>query len=142
LFSLCFGEGFVADLKGLKSLNRNRNRLDIVRDMLAVATIEAKKTRIMYQANLNYFQAERYLKMLLEEGLLGQDGDSCYLITEKGRQFLSMYNDYFDRCRRIKEDVSGTVKHRLLLENMCFNGKDGNDRTKIGKDVLADIQAE
>jgi predicted transcriptional regulator len=126
-------------LNGWKSINRNRNKLDIVRDMLAIASTKVKKTRIMYQANLNYVQMEKYLKVLLDEGLLARDGDdgSLYLITKKGREFLRVYADYLKRRRRLVEEVDGTVKHRLLLENMCFNGKGEVNQAKIWKDALA-----
>lgn len=120
-------------------MNRNRDRLDIVRDMLAIASSKVRKTRIMYQANMNYVQVEKYLKTLLEEGLLERDGGSCYLITRKGKEFLRVYADYLERCRRLNEEVNGTVKHRLLLESMCFNAKGETNRTEIGKDVLAHI---
>jgi predicted transcriptional regulator len=125
-------------LNGWKSANRNRDKLDIVRDMLAIASTKVKKTRIMYQANLNYLQMEKYLKLLLEEGLLAPDGDdgSCYLITEKGKEFLRVYADYLKRRRRLVEEVDGTVKHRLLLESMCFNGKGEINQTQIWKDIL------
>ena len=126
-------------LNGFKSINRNRNKLDIVRDMLASAVTKVRKTRIMYQANLNYAQMEKYLKVLLEEQLLARDGDDGfhYLITDKGKEFLRAYADYLKQCSRLVEEVDGTVKHRLLLESMCFNGKRESNQAKIWKDVLA-----
>jgi predicted transcriptional regulator len=126
-------------LNGLKSMTRNRDKLDIVRDMLAIASTKVRKTRIMYQANLNYVQMEKYLKVLLEEGLLARDVDdgSCYLITKKGKEFLRVYSEYLKQRRRLVEEVDGTFKHRLLLESMCFNGKGEINQTKIWKEVLA-----
>lgn len=123
-------------LNGLKSVNKNRDRLNIVRDMLAIASSKARKTRIMYQANMNHEQVEKYLKTLLEEGLLERDGGPCYMITRKGREFLRVYADYLERCRRLNEEVNGTAKHRLLLESMCFNAKGETNRAEIGKEVL------
>ena len=99
--------------------NINRHSLDIVRDMLSVASVKARKTRIMYQANLSFVQVEKYLHTLLEKGLLEHDGDSCYLITQKGLDFLKLYDDYVERCRELKEQVDQSVKDRLLLESMC-----------------------
>lgn len=49
-----------------KSRGSNRNSLDIVRDMLAVASTGARKTKIMYQANLSYVQVKKYLRDLLK----------------------------------------------------------------------------
>jgi predicted transcriptional regulator len=109
-------------LNDLKCVKKNRDRLDIVRDMLSVALAKAKKTKIMYMANLNFEQVEKYLKMLLEQELLEQDCYCFYLITRKGREFLRVYDDYVERRRRIVEQVNGTVKTRLVLESLCSNG--------------------
>ena len=97
----------------------NRCSLDIVRDMLSVASVKARKTRIMYQANLSFVQLEKYLHDLLEKGLLNYDGDSCYAITKKGLEFLRLYDEYVDRCKVIKQQVDQSARNRLLLEHMC-----------------------
>ena len=123
--------------KGQRSINRNRNRLDIVRDMLVIAITKVRKTRIMYQANLNYVQLETYMKTLLDKGLLAREGGSSYLTTEKGQEFLRLYTEYLDRSRRLVEEVDGTVKHRQMLENMCFSTKHEITQAKIWKDSLS-----
>jgi predicted transcriptional regulator len=115
-----------------KNSNKNRDRLDIVRDMLTAASTNARKTRIMYQANMNFAQVERYLKILLNQGLLEHDGRFCYLITEKGKEFLKLYTDYLERRKRLNEEVNGTAKRRLLLERMCFNFDDEINQSEIG----------
>ena len=125
----------VSDL-GLRHKNRNRNRLEIVRDMLSAASVETKKTRIMYQANLSYRLMEKYLNSLLESGLMERNDDSSYLITWKGKNFLQMYDDYLERCRRIGEEVRAAHKDRLLLENMCFNNEMNSKRLASEKEVL------
>jgi predicted transcriptional regulator len=99
-------------------------------------SVRVRKTKIMYQANLNYNLLEKYLKGLLESGLVECDVDSYYLITSKGKEFLQMYNDYLERCRRIGEEINVTVKDRLLLESMCFNDECSSKRTAIRTDVL------
>jgi len=106
-------------LKPRNGKGNNRRSLDIVRDMLSVASVRARKTRIMYQANLSFVQLEKYLHALLEKGLLGYDGDSCYFITEKGLEFLKLYGKYVERCQAIKVQVDRSAKDRLLLEHMC-----------------------
>jgi predicted transcriptional regulator len=95
--------------------------LEIVRDMLFIASVRVRKTRIMYQANLSYRHMEKYLKSLLDSGLIECDDFSCYLVTSKGKEFLQMYDEYLERTRRIGEEVSGARKDALLLENMCFS---------------------
>jgi predicted transcriptional regulator len=104
--------------------------------MLSAALTSSRKTRIMYQANLNCVQVEKYLKTLLDEELLQHDNGSYYLITEKGKEFLRVYGDYADRCKRLVEVVDGTVKHRLILEGMCFSLDSDVTLNKILKEVL------
>ena len=111
--------------------NTKRHRLDIVRDMLSIASVKVRKTRIMYQANLNYRIMEKYLKKLLDSGLLECDGGS-YLITVRGKEFLQMYADYVERNMRIRQDIEGIDRHRLLLVNMCFNDE-GNLKRMINR---------
>ena len=104
-----------------KNKGSNRHSLDIVRDILFVASTSVRKTRIMYQANLSYVQVKKYLHDLLEQGLLKHDEDSCYLVTDKGVEFLELYDNYVERCRLIKEQVHQSMKEKKILENMCSN---------------------
>jgi len=126
----------VSDLGLREKKSKNRRRLEIVRDMLSAASVKTKKTRIMYQANLSYRQMEKYLNSLLESGLVECDDDSFYLITWKGKEFLEMYEDYLERCRRIGEEIKGARKDGLLLENMCFNNESNSKRMAGRKEVL------
>lgn len=119
-----------------KKENKNRHRLEIVRDMLSVASVKAKKTRIMYRANLSFRQMEKYLKSLLESGLVECDDDSFYVTTGKGKEFLQMYADYLERCRRIGEEIREARKDRLLLEDMCFNNERYSKRIASRKEAL------
>lgn len=100
---------------------KHRDRLEIVRDVLFVATVKTRKTKIMYQTNLSFQLIEKYLGNLLNGGLVEFCDDSHYLITDRGKDFLQMYDDYLDRCKRISNDVGEVRKDRMLLENMCFN---------------------
>lgn len=118
-------------------MNKNRRRLDIVREMLSIASVRVRKTKIMYMANLNYSTLEKYLKGLLESGLVECDGDSHYLITSKGELFLQMYNDYLKRCKQVRREIDETARDRLLLESICFKEKISNKLTMIKNDVLA-----
>ena len=120
-----------------KSGSKNRCRLDIVRDVLSIALVKVRKTRIMYQANLSYVQLEKYLKVLLDGGLVECDGDSCYLITQKGREFLKTYANHLERCSQIRKEVEGTTRERQLLEDVLFNGKNNSAQTATKKDVSA-----
>lgn len=100
---------------------RNRSRLEIVRDVLMVVAVGVRKTRIMYQANLSYPLLEKYLHRLLRSRLVECEDGLSYSITAKGKEFLQMYTELLERHRRIREEVSGAGKDRLLLENMIFS---------------------
>ncbi len=106
-----------------KNERKHRSSLEIVKDMLLVASSKVKKTRIMYQANLSYRLMEKYLGSLLDSGLVACDDDSCYLITKRGKVFLERYQDYLDRRRKIGEEIRMVRKDRLVLEDMCFNNE-------------------
>ncbi len=112
---------------------RNRCSLDIVQKMLVVASVRVRKTRIMYQANLSYLQVQKYLHILLEQGLLKLDGDSVYLITKKGWGFLELYDDYVRRRMRIKKQIDQSARDRVSLEKMCF-GNDSLTKKKFEKE--------
>lgn len=51
---------------------KNRYSIEIGASILQVAREGAKKTRIMYNANLSYGQLNRYLQLLTTSGLLAQ----------------------------------------------------------------------
>lgn len=113
----------LSDFRLKKTENKNRTSLEIVRDMLSVATESSRKTRILYDAHLNYRLLEKYLKILLENGLLKPVDDSCYLVTGKGKDFLQNYDEYLERCKKIGEDIMDARKEKLALRNMCFNNE-------------------
>jgi|GEM_PF-846166 len=113
----------IPDFRLIKTNKKNRSSLEIVRDMLSVATERSRKTRILYDAHLNYRLLEKYLKILLENGLLKPVDDSCYLVTWKGKNFLQNYEEYLERCKRIGEEINDARKEKLALKNMCFNNE-------------------
>lgn len=75
-----------------------RGRFEIIGEILTITadgTGGAVKTTIVYRANLNFNIANRYLNMLLQEGLIRVvDGPTMkYRITERGLKFLGMYKN-------------------------------------------------
>jgi len=70
-----------------------RSGLDICADILEIARMGAKKTHIVYKANLNFKIVERYLRWLMERGLLEREGDRLYVTTEEGLRFLERYRE-------------------------------------------------
>jgi len=86
--------------------------------MLSISSVRTKKTKIMYRANLSFLQVDKYLKVLLESGLLEHDLDSGYLITEKGMEFLKFYKEYQKRSEHLREEIGRNIEDRRWLEKM------------------------
>lgn len=72
----------------------NRNNLDICVDILHVARKGAKKTHIVYKANLNFKIVKKYINRLIKTGMLSSANDSSlYVTTGQGIKFLVKYNE-------------------------------------------------
>ena len=106
-------------LKDRETANKNRSSIDIAQKILSIALVKVCKTRIMYGANLNFHQLEKYLRTLVENALLSFDGDSGYLTTKSGQEFLQLYEDYKGRYTHLRGEVERNAKDRKRLENMC-----------------------
>ncbi len=68
-----------------------RDRMEIASDILDICQGGANKTRIVYQANLNFKTVNTYLDLLTEKGLLVVDlsaPSKLYRTTEKGSSLL------------------------------------------------------
>ncbi len=72
---------------------RNRQKDEIIRDILHSAQGGAGITKIMFHAYLTHTQAKEYTQILLQNGLLEQDIDSGSLrefrTTPKGLEYLT-----------------------------------------------------
>jgi predicted transcriptional regulator len=70
-----------------------RSNLEIVADILKIAKNGAKKTRIVYGANLNFKMLGEYLDKLEKAGLLTNSvyNDGLIKTTEKGNSYLQQY---------------------------------------------------
>jgi predicted transcriptional regulator len=96
-----------------------RSKLDIIADMLRVASQSgAKKTHIMYQANLNYTLLTKYLKELLKADIVRcEQAENCYVLTSKGAEFLEKYKEYSKRNRHIERQSNDlNNKKQALME--------------------------
>ncbi|MFL6358142.1 MAG: winged helix-turn-helix domain-containing protein [Nitrososphaeraceae archaeon] len=70
-----------------------RSRTEIVAMILEAANGGVTKTKIMYKAFLSYAQLKEYLSVLIANNLLEYlEGPQMYRTTEKGLNFLNMYN--------------------------------------------------
>jgi len=102
-----------------------RTRVDIVADVLEVVKERrtAKKTHIMYGAELSYKLLRKYLKMLVPK-LLKED-EETYTATEECRNYLQLYGVYEEEFKKL-ETHTNKEKNRLSkmrgeLERMISN---------------------
>ncbi len=97
-----------------------RDRLDIIADILNVVSREAKKTQIMYQANLSYKVLQRYLSEIVEASLVRfVDANQIYLLTTKGNEYLNAYKEYARCSKSMEKRLNDFSTKRKILENLC-----------------------
>lgn len=99
-----------------------RDRLQIIADILQITSEGAKKTQIMYQANLSYKLLCRYLGEVVDSGLVDFNSDA-YLLTPKGKEFLSTHDEYSKNCKEFEDHYNHINDAKIGLEKMCWNGK-------------------
>ena len=95
-------------MMAISERKNNRGRIQIIGDVLALATSGIKKTHIMYKANLSYEQVHLYLEELIRKALVAQDVSSdavVYRITEKGREFLLYYTRLIEFLEEQKQEM-------------------------------------
>ena len=110
-------------------MGKHRSKLRIIADILFVASKSAKKTWIMYQANLSYSLLVRYLAEVLDAGLVRFEGRAGrYRLTRKGQEFLKRYDEYEKSRRRLEGPSNDVARERAVLEGMCFNAKQMNEK--------------
>jgi len=102
-------------------MSKYRDRLQIIANILSIASTRAKKTQIMYQANLSYKLLTRYLGEVQASGLVKCENKECYVLTVKGREFLDRHDHYSKRRRSLEEHINRINDEKAVLENMCFN---------------------
>lgn len=99
-----------------------RGRLDIIADILQVVSQNAKKTQIMYQANLSYKVLQRYLKTITAASLIDYEtAEQYYMLTPKGQKFLRAYEDYAKTNKSIERCLSDVNDKKKILEGLCLN---------------------
>ena len=101
-------------------LGNYRNRLDVIADMLRVVGSGAKKTQIMYQANLSYRLLIKYLAEIRKAYLVRfERSGRCYVLTDKGKKFLKKYKEYSRRNRYVEKTIRNIRVERQILEKLC-----------------------
>ena len=90
-----------------------REKIDIMAKILqAASNANAKKTQIMYHANLNHKVLQKYLKEMVQASLLKFEKTlGCYVLTENGKEFLNVYQDY-SLCNSTMQKWAGDVQQK------------------------------
>jgi len=102
---------------------RHRSKVDIVYDILVSAMGGgAKKTHILYKANISSIQVENYFSALLAHNLLEKahdtDGNNIYRTTEKGMKFIEC-------CEEIRSLIGLVMNNRRIDPMSEFYAFDG-----------------
>jgi len=114
-------------------MSKYRDRLQIIADILSIAGRRAKKTQIMYQANLSYKLLCRYLGEVLDAGLVNFE-EECYVLTARGKEFLNRHEEYSKRCKSLEQHLNHVNIEKTALENMCVNDrKVNNSLNRLGR---------
>jgi len=82
-----------------------RNDLDICADLLKVAKDGAKKTQLVYRANLNFKIVKKYIERLNVNGLLVHK-NGYYITTERGSRFIDQYHELVGTHRSHTEMIT------------------------------------
>ena len=100
-----------------------RSRLDIIADILNVASKEAKKTQIMYQANLSYKVLQKYLAEVVDSSLISfEDSRHCYQLTDKGKRFLEAYEEYSRSYKHVEKRLNDVEMRKRNLQELSHSG--------------------
>jgi len=102
-------------------LSKYRSKLRIISDILTVARKGAKRTQIMYQANLSYRLMDRYLREVLSTGLVNCVNGNLYVVTKAGEEFLSKCIEFFEQSRRLEREFNEIQVSKMFLEKLCSN---------------------
>jgi predicted transcriptional regulator len=117
-------------------MGKYRTRLQIIADMLSVVNDNegARRTQVMYQANLSYRLLRRYLDEIVESGLVECNEDHCYELTPKGLEFLERFREYFERRQSVEQRLDKILGEKEVLED-TFLTKDAMpvNRLREGK---------
>ncbi len=97
-----------------------RDRLAIIADILEAASKNAKKTQIMYQANLSYNALQKYLAEITNSALIHYVPEQqCYQLTERGHNFMEAYKQYCRHNQLVQKRLTCLNNSRKVLEAFC-----------------------
>jgi len=92
-----YGSMKMATKVSVKILSERRSDVKIMVEMLNITLNGARKTEIVYKANLNFRQVQKYLDFLIGKGLMelnvSRGKKKSYRTTEKGKAFIKRYRE-------------------------------------------------
>lgn len=102
---------------------RHRSKVDIVYDILVSAMgAGAKKTHILYRANISSTQVDGYFSALLAHNLLERahdlDGNNVFRTTAKGTKFIEC-------CEELRSLIGLVMNNRRIDPMSDFYAFDG-----------------
>jgi predicted transcriptional regulator len=92
------------------NLQKRRDKLVIMADILQIARKGALKTQILYKANLSFEQLKQYLNLLTATDMLKKTRRKqreVYEATPKGLEFLKTHKEIMDF---LNQDAEGNLK--------------------------------
>ena len=96
---------------------KNRDKVEIVADILEICRNHTRKTNIMYQANLSFQLLTKYLRLLQQANLIkAGEGGSLYSATDKGLEFLKQYYELRHHSR-IANEKRRIVESSLSIQD-------------------------
>ena len=77
-------------------MTSKRSNIEIFADILQIAKEGAKKSHIVYKANLNFKIANKYLHRLKQLGLINgpKTGTNTFETTKKGFEYLDQFETF------------------------------------------------
>jgi predicted transcriptional regulator len=83
-----------------------RDKLQIILDILEICVNGANKTKIVYQANLNFKMVNIYLDILTNDQLLDMDSEQnkIYVTTNKGKELLKDVKQIYNKLENYSLD--------------------------------------
>ena len=111
-------------------MSRYRNRLQIIAEILETVKGGARKTHIMYRANLSYKLLCKYLNEVLECGLVRAKADESYIVAAKGERFLQRFNSYLKHHNQVNKELQSVEEERAMLEQKYMNSGASNSRRR------------
>lgn len=110
-----------------KRKNLNRDRIEIVGNILEVSTEGIRKTHLMRRCSLSFKQVVPFIEDLQEKGLIEQrlddEGNAIYMTTGSGRRFLNSFRIMMDIINGTHADV---FTQYLMQPKVARNTEAGN----------------